>query len=143
MEISPMFFTIQGISLLAAPPSLDLKQEDPYFKEMVNHRIEFLNTDHFNIHFFNSMTNLKIIIVTSTAVTEVKSIFSDIYKAYADFVIKDPGFTVSTFCQLPSPFPTRGYFGGDLYQLSTNLDHTTDQEPILRQKSNRHNPRKG
>ena len=95
MQISPMFFTIQGISQLAAPEVMGVhKDDDPYFRDVIRHRIDFLNTENFNIHFFTSLTNLRLILVTSPRLTNVKPIFSDIYKAYADFVIKDPNFTV-------------------------------------------------
>jgi len=94
MQISSLFFSIQTIAKLAAPEALGLHKEKEYFEQLVDHRIEFLSTDEFNIHFFTSLTNLRFIMVTSTGITNIKPLFGEVYKAFAQFVIKDPNFTV-------------------------------------------------
>lgn len=64
-----------------------LKAEPNFGMEFViSHRLLSVNTNKFTIHFFNSLTNIKIILFTSPGVTEVEDKLKKVYRMYSEFV---------------------------------------------------------
>lgn len=55
---------------------------------MIDHRLVNIKTDKFTLHFFNSMTNIKIIILTSTEY-EVGDKLNRVYKLYSELLRND------------------------------------------------------
>jgi uncharacterized secreted protein with C-terminal beta-propeller domain len=95
MQIAPMLFTIHDISKLAKPEAVDIKAAEEGFEEVLAHRLHFVTTSKFKIHFFTSLTNLRIIIVTNPKLLNADNLFRKIYRAYSDFVSKDASYAVS------------------------------------------------
>ena len=55
-------------------------------EHVISHKLESVKTDKFVLHFFNSLTNLKIILLTSQDCQNVKSKMLIVYTLYSDFV---------------------------------------------------------
>lgn len=97
MQIATMFFQIQNISSLAKPEALDIEPAQEGFEDFVNHRMNSVSTPGFKIHFFTSLTNLRIILVTDPKVASVDNLFRNIYLAYSDYISKDASYVVREF----------------------------------------------
>lgn len=68
---------------------------------MLAHRLHFVTTSKFKIHFFTSLTNLRIIIVSNPKLLNADNLFRKIYRAYSDFISKDASYTVSVKPTIP------------------------------------------
>jgi hypothetical protein len=95
MQIAPMLFTIHDISKLAKPEAVKMGNVEEGFEDVLQHRLYFVTTPKFKIHFYTSLTNLRIILVTNPKLLNTNNLFSKIYKAYSDFVSKDASYAVS------------------------------------------------
>lgn len=96
MQIATMFFQIQNISSLAKPQALNIDPVQEGFEDFVNHRMETVTTPGFKVHFFTSLTNLRIILVTEPKISNVDDLFKKIYLAYSDYISKDASYVVRT-----------------------------------------------
>lgn len=95
MQIAPMLFTIHDISKLAKPDAVRMENVEDGFEEVLAHKLHFVTTPKFKIHFFTSLTNLRIILVTNPKLLNTNNLFAKIYSAYSDFVSKDASYAVS------------------------------------------------
>ena len=95
MQIAPMLFTIHDISKLAKPDAVSTGNVEEGFSEVLAHRLKFVTTPKFKIHFYTSLTNLRIILVTNPKLLNSNNLFTKIYRAYSDFVSKDASYAVS------------------------------------------------
>ena len=64
--------------------------------------INVLHAENFKLHSFQSLTGINFVVVTSTDQSGMESLLRNIYRLYADFVLKNPFYTLDMpiRCQL-------------------------------------------
>lgn len=62
---------------------------------MNNNQLESLVTDTFILSCFHAMTGLKLVLVSNLNNIEGANLLKSVYEIYADFVSKDPFYTVN------------------------------------------------
>lgn len=55
-------------------------------EHIITHRLLSVNTSKFSVHFYNSLTNIKIILFTDNNVTLVEDKLKKVYRMYSEFV---------------------------------------------------------
>lgn len=89
-----MLFTIHDISKLAKPNDVSLGKQEEGFEDVLEHRLLHVTTPKFKIHFYTTLTNLRIILVTVPNLVNPIQLFQRIYICYSDFISKDASYNV-------------------------------------------------
>lgn len=90
LQIASTLFTINDLTSLIIPDDLVVDDEDNCMENLIKYRLENVETDKFNINYYNSLTNIKIILISNSDTSAVINILKKIYFYYSDIIGKDP-----------------------------------------------------
>lgn len=64
-------------------------------EHFIVHKLETVRTSKFHIHFYNSYTNLKIILIAAPDARNIKTKLNQVYMVYAKFLRNNSFYAVS------------------------------------------------
>jgi hypothetical protein len=88
------FHGIHAIARQLAPAVVHPQNTNPQNFPVRPSGIEVLETSHFRLNCFQTLTGLKFLLVTEPAQPNVEIVLKRVYELYADFVMKNPFYTV-------------------------------------------------
>ncbi len=92
---SPSTTSPASASTFANQPLLE-KEKDFGMEHFIHYRLESVSTSKFKINFFNSFTNLKIILITSLNAKNVKQKLMQVYELYSRFLRNNAFYSVES-----------------------------------------------
>jgi hypothetical protein len=87
--IGPVLHVINAQTSLVTPPALQKGQRDEAFAEVIDHRLESIKCDTYELYLYTTLSNIKFILIGQVELgTIVKEMFRRIYADYAECIAK-------------------------------------------------------